>query len=126
MPAAGSRTERLPLCLPCRCAPVAPAGLVAIEPVHVFDSRLGGAIEAGATASVDVSAVVPPDAVAAMLQVTVDRTIGAGIVSVVDCADSRPTTSGRELRRRGRRQRPGRSPASSAEACASSSAPGRI
>jgi len=74
-------------------ASVAPAGLVAMDPVRVFDSRSGAAIEAGTTASVDVSAVVPPDSAAAMLQVTVDRAVGAGFVSVVDCANPRPTTS---------------------------------
>jgi len=73
--------------------PNPPAGLVAIEPVRVFDSRTGARVEAGALVAVDVSAVVAKDAVAAMLQVTVDGAVGSGFVSVVDCAAPRPTTS---------------------------------
>jgi len=73
--------------------PNPPAGLVAIEPVRVFDSRTGARVEAGALVAVDVSAVVAKDAVAAMLQVTVDGGVGSGFVSVVDCAAPRPTTS---------------------------------
>ena len=90
--AAGCRTERGPRTRHVACAGGA-GGPRGDRPVRVFDSRSGAAVEAGATATVDVSAVVPPDSIAAMLQVTVDRPVGAGFASVVDCANPRPTTS---------------------------------
>lgn len=78
-------------------APVgAPAGLVAIDPVRVVDTRqgMGGTrLAAGGTLTVDMSGTVPDGATAAAVNLTVDRPAADGYLSAWDCAGSPPATS---------------------------------
>jgi hypothetical protein len=76
----------------------APAGFVPIAPKRVLDTRepsLGGAagkLGTGRTVPIDVSLVVPTDAVATVLSVTATGGCYAGFLTVFACG-SRPPTS---------------------------------
>ena len=80
-------------------APVTPpSGFVPLVPKRVLDTRdpmLGGAagkLGAGRTVSIDVSAIVPTDAVATVLSVTATGSCTPGFLTVFACG-ARPATS---------------------------------
>ena len=75
-----------------------PAGFVPLEPKRVLDTRdplLGGAsgmVGAGHVVTIDVSQIVPSDAVAAVLSVTATGSCVPGFLTVFACG-ARPPTS---------------------------------
>jgi hypothetical protein len=79
-------------------APTAGSGFVPMAPRRVLDTRdpaLGGAsgmLGAGRTVSIDVSKIVPADAVAAVLSVTATGSCLPGFLTVFACG-ARPPTS---------------------------------
>lgn len=80
-------------------ATTAPSGFVPLVPKRVLDTRdaaLGGAagkIGNGRTASIDVSKVVPSDAVAVVVSVTATASCYAGFLTVFGCGPRPPTSN---------------------------------
>ena len=79
-------------------APTAGGGTVAVTPTRLLDTRIGlgaaGAIASGADQTLTVTGgVVPTDATAVLLNLTVDQTAAAGWLSAYPSGVSAPTVS---------------------------------
>jgi hypothetical protein len=73
-----------------------------LDPVRVLDTRSAGALAAGATAVVDLTAAgVDPGASGALLNLTATRTAGAGYLTAFPCGTTQPNASNLNMSGRG-------------------------